>query len=295
MSHAQAPLAVLDLRRQVEDYLEGLVFSRATATKLLRDAMRYSLLGGGDRIRPVTALATADALGRPPASVLPLAAALEMIHTHALIHVDLPAMGDRSARGAKPATHVVFGEDVALLAGDALFAEAIALVSSRQQQEPSRVLAASAELMQAAGVAGLVGALYADCGHTQELDDDRLRQAYELRTGGLLACAVGTVLTLTGQTGPAAASLRRFAAAVGVLSQIVDDILDATADARILGTPRDRVSRRGRSTYVSAFGLQRARELARDSHAHASAALAELPGDPVALQSVADFILVRRD
>jgi geranylgeranyl pyrophosphate synthase len=82
---------------------------------------------------------------------------------------------------------------------------------------------------------------------------------------------------------------------VGVLSQIVDDILDATADAKILGAPRDRVARRAKSTYVSAFGLRRARELARESHAHASAALAEVPGDPVALQSLADFILSRQD
>jgi geranylgeranyl diphosphate synthase type II len=295
VSNAQAPLAVLDLRRQIESYLERLVFSRATSTKVLRDAMRYSLLAPGKRIRPVTALATADALGRSPASVLPIAAALEMIHTHALIHADLPAMGGGDLRGAKPATHVVFGEDVALLAGDALFAEAIALILREQQGEPSRVLAASAELMQAVGVAGLVGARYADCGRTQDLDDDRLRQAYELRTGGLLASAVGTVLILTGEEGPAAASLRRFGAAVGVLSQIVDDILDATADAEVLGAPRDRVDRRGRSSYVSAFGLSRARELARESHAHASAALAELPGDPVALQGVADFILVRQD
>jgi geranylgeranyl diphosphate synthase type II len=295
VSNAQAPLAVLDLRRQIEDYLERLVFSRATSTQLLRDAMRYSLLAAGKRIRPVTALATAAALGRSPASVLPLAAALEMIHTHALVHVDLPAMGDGDVRGGQAAAHVVFGEDVALLAGDALFAEAITLILREQQGEPSRVLATAAELMQAVGVAGLVGALYADCGRTQDLDDERLRQAYELRTGGLLASAVGTVLTLTGETGPAAASLRRFGAAVGVLSQIVDDILDATADEKIAGTPRDGVARRGRSTYVSAFGLRRARELARESHAHASAALAELPGDPVALQSVADYILVRQD
>ena len=293
MSNVQTPPAVLDLRRQVDEYLEGLVFSAAPSTQPLRDAMRYSLLAPGRRIRPMIALATADALGRPPASMLPLAAALEMIHTHALMHVDLPAMGDGDLRAGKPATHVVFGESVALLAGDALFAEAITLVLREQPGEPARVLAASAELMQAVGVEGLVGALYADRGHTQDLDDRRLRQAYELRTGGLVASAVETVLTLTGEPGPAAGSLRRFGAAAGVLSQIVDDIRDATAQANGARAAAGRVARRARSTYVSAFGLPRSRELARESHAHASAALTEIPGDGVALQSVADYILLQ--
>ncbi len=293
MRNVEAPPAVLALRTQVEDYLEGLVFSRATSTALLRDAMRYGLLAGGERLRPVMALATADALGRSPASVLPLAAALEMIHTHALMHLDLPALGDGNVRGGKPAAHVVFGEDVALLAGDALFAEATALMFREQQGEPALVLAAFSQLMQEVGVAGLVGGLFADRGYAHDLNDDDLRRVYELKTDHVLAAAVGTVLTLTGEAGPAAHALRRFGAAAGVLSQIVDDILDATGGGQPRATPRDREARRGRSTYVTAFGVQRARELARASHAHASAALVEVPGDPAALQSLADFILAR--
>lgn len=289
-----APQVTLDLRLQIEDYLERLVFSRETSTTQLRDAMRHGLLAAGTRIRPVMALATARVLGASPASMLPLAAALEMIHAHALMHADLPAMCHADARGGKPAAHVVFGEDVALLAGDALFAEAMVLIFREQQGEPARVLAASAELMQEVGAAGLVGSLYADGAHTQDLDDDGLRKVYDLKTDYLLAAAVGTVLILTGESGPAAASLRRFGAAVGVLSQIVHDILDATANEQFLAMPRDRDARRASSTYVSAFGLQRARELARASHAHASAALTDVPGDPVALQAIADFILARQ-
>jgi geranylgeranyl diphosphate synthase, type II len=296
--NVQAPLAVLSLRRQVEDYLEALTFSRAPLTAPLRDAMRHSLLAGGNRLRPVMALATADVLGRPPASVLPLAAALEMIHAHALMHLDLPAMSDGDVRGGKPTTHVVFGEDVALLAGDALFAEATALIFREQQGEPARVLAASAELMQEVGVSGLVGGLYADRAPTQDLDDDDLRKVYELKTDHLLAAAVGTVLILTGESGPAAVALRRFGAAVGVLSQIVGDVVDATASGQVPDTPsggETQHAQHAKSTYVSAFGLQRARELARASHGHASAALAEVPADPVVLQGIADFILARQD
>jgi geranylgeranyl diphosphate synthase type II len=289
----QAPPAVLGLRKQVDDYLEGLVFSRAPSTKLLRDAMRYSLRAAGERLRPVMALATADALGHCAASVLPLAAALEMIHVHALMHVDLPALGDGTVRAGKPSAHVVFGEDLALLAGDALFAEATALIFREQRGEPTRVLAASAELMQEVGAAGLVGGLFADRAYTHDLNDDDLRRVYELKTDHVLAAAVATVLILTGASGPAAAALRRFGAAAGVLSQIVEDVRDATGSGQVAGSPRDRVARRGRSTYVTAFGVQRAHELARASHAHACAALAEVPGDVAALQSLADFILAR--
>ena len=144
VSDVQASLAVIGLRRQVDEYLDALVFSQAASTELLRDAMRYGLLAGGDRLRPVMALATADALGHSPASVLPLAAALEMIHVHVLMHVDLPALGDGNVRGGKPAAHVAFGEPVALLAGDALFAEATVLFFREQQGDPARVLATAA-------------------------------------------------------------------------------------------------------------------------------------------------------
>jgi len=146
---------------------------------------------------------------------------------HELIHIDLPAMGDSDVRAGKPAAHVVFGEDVALLAGDALFAEAITLIFHEQQGDPTRVLAASAKLMHEVGVAGLVGGVYADRAYTQDLDADDLRRVYELKTDHLLAAAVETVLILTRESGLGAAALRRFGAAVGVLSQIAGDILDA--------------------------------------------------------------------
>ena len=201
--------------------------------------MRYGLTAGGQRLRPVTALATADVLGRPPASLLPFAAALEMIHIHALIHADLPAIGDNHLRDGKPSAHVVFGESIALLAADALFAEALALIFREQPGEPARVLAASAQLMHEAGVAGLVGGLHADGSGTRHLADEELRQAYELQTDHLLAAAVGTVLILTGESGPAAVALRRFGAALGVLSQIVDDILDPAGGDPVLRTSRD--------------------------------------------------------
>src|SRR3954470_8898761 len=149
-----------DLRALVDDALEGLTFSATAPTAGLEEAMRYSLLAGGKRVRPVLALATARALGAEPERFLPVAGAIELIHTYSLIHDDLPAMDDDELRRGRPTAHVKFGEDVAILAGDGLFAEAISLFAARQDGEPDRVLAAIGELTAAAGVAGMVGGQY---------------------------------------------------------------------------------------------------------------------------------------
>ena len=290
----QPPTIIVNLQTQIEDYLQRLVFSRETRTARLVEAMRYSLLAGGKRIRPVLALATAEALHRPPASVLPLAAALEMIHTHSLIHDDLPAIDDDNLRRGKPTAHIAFGEDVALLAGDALLAEAISLVLCEQQGEPELVIAAVVELTHAAGVAGLIGGQYIDVTATSDLDERGLRHLHELKTGRLLSASVGSVLSLFGESGPGATALRRFAAELGVLFQIVDDVLDVTADEAALGKPPGSDARHGRRTYVSAFGLDEARKLARQSHVIARAALADVPGDTSALEHIVDYSLRRQ-
>jgi geranylgeranyl diphosphate synthase type II len=252
--------------------------------------MRYSLLAGGKRIRPVLALATAEAVGRPPAQVLPLAAAIEMIHTYSLIHDDLPAMDDDDLRRGKPTCHVAFGEDVAILAGDGLFAEALRLALEQQQGEPANVIAAVREVVTAAGTHGMVGGQFLDVAGADRTD---LRRLHELKTGALIAASVGSVLALEGLGGPATIPFRRFAAELGVVFQIVDDILDVTGDEEELGKPRGSDERHGKATYVSVFGLDRARELARESHAAARSALAEADGATGRLGQIADYILTR--
>jgi geranylgeranyl diphosphate synthase type II len=280
----------VELQDKVESYLEGLRFAVEPAAARLEEAMRYSLLAGGKRIRPVLALATAEALGRPPDEVLPLAAAIEMIHTYSLIHDDLPAMDDDDLRRGKPTCHVAFGEDVAILAGDGLFAEALRLALTEQQGEPANILAAVREIAAAAGVGGMVGGQFLDVEGDTAVD---LRRLHELKTGALIAASVGAVLALEGVTGPATIPYRRFAAELGVVFQIVDDILDVTGDEAELGKPRGSDERHGKATYVSVFGLERARELARDSHAKAREALVEAEGDTARLGHIADYILTR--
>ena len=290
MSSVGAPAYPLDLQHRVDGYLEGLRFAHEPGTAGLEEAMRYSLLAGGKRIRPVLALATAEALGRDTGAVLPLAAAIEMIHTYSLIHDDLPAMDDDALRRGKPTCHVAYGEDVAILAGDGLFAEALRLALAEQGGEPANVLAAITEVVGAAGVGGMVGGQYLDVSGQA---DAELRHLHELKTGALIAASVGSVLVLEGVSEPATIPFRRFAAELGVVFQIVDDILDVTGDEAEIGKPRGSDERHGKATYVSVHGLERARELARVTHGRARAALTEAEGDTARLGQIADYILTR--
>ena len=292
----------VELQEKVDAYLGELRFAAEPSTARLEEAMRYSLLAGGKRIRPVLSLATAEALDRAPEDVLPLAAAIEMIHTYSLIHDDLPAMDDDELRRGKPTCHVAFGEDVAILAGDGLFAEALRLALDQQTGEPANVLAALREVVTAAGTQGMVGGQFLDVAEAEHADPRAggareptfsLRRLHELKTGALIAASVGSVLALEGLDGPATMPFRRFAAELGVVFQIVDDILDVTGDEAELGKPRGSDERHGKATYVSVFGLDRARELAKESHAAARAALAEADGATGRLGQIADYILTR--
>jgi geranylgeranyl diphosphate synthase, type II len=282
-----------DLQRRVDDYLAQLDLNEAEGTARLTEAMRYSLLAGGKRIRPVLALATAEALGHDPEEVLPLAGALEMIHTYSLIHDDLPAMDDDDLRRGKPTCHKAFGEDVAILAGDGLFAEALHL-ALRQPGEAANVLAAVREVTSAVGVDGMVGGQFLDITAPEDLDATALRRLHGLKTGRLIAASIDSVLLLYGAQPPATIEYGRFAAELGVLFQIVDDILDVTGDEAELGKPRGSDERHGKRTYVSVFGVERARELARESHAEAKGALAQAGGETARLEQIADYILTRQ-
>jgi geranylgeranyl diphosphate synthase type II len=227
--------------------------------------------------------------------VLPLAGALELIHTYSLIHDDLPAMDNDDLRRGRPTCHKAFGEDVAILAGDGLYAEAFRLLLTEQPGEPASVLAAAAELARATGPRGMVGGQYLDVAATAPAGPDGLRRLHELKTGRLIAASVECVLLLAGLREPATIELfKSFASELGVLFQIVDDILDVTGSEESLGKQQGSDERLGKRTYVSEFGLERARELAGDSHTRARAALAQAaPGTAQQLEQITDFIARR--
>lgn len=284
------------LRTEIEAYLEGLRFSAEPATDGLEEAMRYSLLAGGKRIRPVLALATAHAIGMETEAVLPLAGALELIHTYSLIHDDLPSMDDDSLRRGRPTCHVRYGEAVAILAGDALYAEAIRLVATEQRGQPERILACLAELTAASGVPGMVGGQYIDVSGGADSDDAKLRRLHELKTGRLIGASIECVLLLADEKtrSTTLTDFRAFASELGVLFQIVDDILDVTGTDMALGKPQGSDERHGKVTYVSRYGLEGARAMAAESHRNARAALDRaVPDGAVELTQITDFIATR--
>jgi geranylgeranyl diphosphate synthase type II len=283
------------LRGEIERYLTALRFSSEPGSAGLDEAMRYSLLAGGKRIRPVLALATARAIGREPSSVLPLAGAIELIHTYSLIHDDLPAMDDDDMRRGRPTCHRAFGENVAILAGDGLYAEAFRLALTEQEGDRGRVLDAMRELAAATGVDGMVGGQYLDVAGTAPAGAQGLRRLHELKTGRLIRASIECVLLLDGQLQPdTIVFFQNFASELGVLFQIVDDILDVVGSDQDLGKPQGSDERLGKRTYVTEFGLEGARRRAEESHRNARSVLARaVPSGATELEQITDFIATR--
>ena len=260
------------------------------------NAMRYSLEGGGKRIRPVLMLESCRLCGGTPEDALDFACALEMIHTYSLIHDDLPCMDNDDMRRGKPSCHIAFGEATAVLAGDALLTEAFhaAAASAFATKHPDRAVAAIALLAELAGACGMVGGQTIDLeSEGQQISLERLRLMDKLKTGALMkaACAVGAVLA--GATKAQRAALEAYADNLGQAFQITDDILDVTGDSQTLGKPVGSDNEQNKSTYVSLLGLDAAKEKAADCTAQALWALAVFGDDADFLRQIAERLLKR--
>jgi geranylgeranyl diphosphate synthase type II len=276
--------SVEDLRALVEHELARLPFAGELGR--LEEALRYSLLGGGKRIRPVLCLATGEALGHEPEELLPAACSLELVHTFSLVHDDLPALDDDDLRRGQPSAHVRFGEGVAILAGDALLTEAFRLVLSYPAPDPARELARA--------TVGMIGGQYVDVTTDGDLDGEALAQLHDLKTGRLLQACV-TCATAVAQVPPSErAPWAAFGKELGLLFQIVDDILDATGTAAELGKTPGKDEAAGKVTYVSLHGLQRARQLADEARERVNEQLEALPADTSVLAELVSAIRERR-
>jgi len=280
-----------DLRQAVDDALAEMAPRTSGPAGGLADAMSYSLLAGGKRVRPVLCLATARTIGERVGDYLQAAVAIEMVHTYSLVHDDLPAMDDDATRRGKPTAHVAFGEAVAILSGDGLFAEAVQRISA-SPFGPEAVLEATRLLASAAGLDGMVGGQYVDISG-EDLDGDGLRKLHSLKTGRLIAASVEIPLALAGTPDPEKAPFLEFAAELGLLFQIIDDILDVTGAEESTGKPTGSDEKHGKVTYATLYGLDRARELATESHGRALGALAGTGSEAESLVAVADYIYAR--
>ena len=250
-----------ELRDAVEAYLRTLPL--APELDRLEEAVRYALESGGKRIRPVLCLAVAEAAGGEVEHALPAAAAVELVHTFSLVHDDLPALDDDLERRGRPSAHVAFGEGVALLAGDALLAEAIRLALSYEDPEIAR------ELVDA--TLGMIGGQYRDITG----DDGDLAEVDRLKTGRLFAAAVGLGLRSAGMSAQEQPPWRAFGDELGILFQAVDDILDGDG-------------------FVARVGLDGTRQLADDAAERARERLGDLPGETSVLRSLVDDLATRK-
>ena len=280
----------------IEEYLENLsrTAKAAPLAKTVSDAMDYSLLGGGKRIRAVLVLEFCRLCGGKDAQALPFCAAIEMIHAYSLIHDDLPCMDDDDMRRGKPSCHKQFGEWQALLAGDALLNRAFETVL-QQDMPAERAVRALRCLSDASGINGMIGGQVIDLeSEGQSIEYDRLRTLHRLKTGALIrAAALMGVIAADGREEDIAAATE-YSENLGLAFQIVDDILDVTATEEELGKPIGSDEKSGKTTYITLFGIEKAKELAQESTETAMNALKQYGSKAEFLVSLAQVLSQRR-
>lgn len=267
-----------------------------TYPEKIYEAMRYSLLAGGKRLRPILCLASCELVGGTVEMAMPTACALEMIHTMSLIHDDLPAMDNDDYRRGKPTNHKVYGEDIAILAGDGLLAYAFEFIATQTQNVPAeRVLQVIARLGRAVGAAGLVGGQVVDLESEGKPDIslDTLNFIHTHKTGALLETCVVSGAILAGASPADVQRLSRYAKNIGLAFQIVDDILDITATQEELGKTAGKDLQAQKATFPRLWGLEESKVQAQQLIDSAKAELAPFGDNAKPLQAIADFIITR--
>jgi geranylgeranyl diphosphate synthase type II len=274
-------------RREIEAALERYLPASPACPPRVREAMHYSLMAGGKRLRPTLALASAEAIAlangadveRTRALALPAACALELIHTYSLIHDDLPAMDDDTMRRGRATSHVVFGEGLAILAGDGLLTEAFALMAREPAGgDAARTLQAIRIVADAAGPCGMVGGQAIDldaAGTGASFDGEGLRAMHARKTGALIRASAAAGAVIAGANAAQLAAIERFASELGLAFQIVDDILDVEGAPEALGKTLGKDAAAGKPTYPALYGLESSRRMAAECVDRALASLAE--------------------
>ncbi len=281
----------------VDDALDKILVPADAYPQTIHDAMRYSVFAGGKRLRPILVMATYEGFGKNPRDVLVIASTLELIHTFTLIHDDLPCMDDAALRRGKPTSHKVYGEDIAVLAGDALlnFAfEVIAAEGLRGKFPPGGILKVIVDLSCALGTLGVLGGQVVDVESAKrdEVTDDELEYIHRHKTAAFFVGAMRIGGHLAGADANQMELLDEFSDAFGLAFQIWDDVLDVTADVSELGKDVGHDAKMGKKTFVSVYGLDKAKEFAQEHAGKARAALDTL-GGMEALHALTEFVITR--
>lgn len=278
-------------QRRIENVLERCLPAADDPPRALHAAMRYAVLGGGKRMRPLLAYAAGELAGAAPESVDAPAAAVELIHAYSLVHDDLPCMDDDALRRGKPTCHVAFGEATALLAGDALQSLAFAVLATAPLHEPA---AACALLARCAGAPGMAGGQAIDLAAVGAiLTLDELETMHRMKTGALISAAVRLGARAGALTHELDDALDRYARAAGLAFQVVDDILDTEGSSASLGKTAGKDAAQGKPTFVSLLGVPAAKARARQLRDEAHAALQPFGMHAQRLRQLADWIVDR--
>ncbi|WP_106627699.1 polyprenyl synthetase family protein [Selenomonas massiliensis] len=261
----------------------------------LRASMAYSLMAGGKRLRPVLLMAAADAVGADGTKFLPVACALEMIHTYSLIHDDLPAMDNDDLRRGKPTNHVVYGEGIAILAGDALLTLAFTVILRQKAVPAEALLRVVDEISRAAGAEGMVGGQVLDLeAENRQISMEELRRVHTGKTGALFRAALRSGAILAGASEEQLSALTAYADHFGLAFQITDDILDVIGNAEEIGKPVGSDEKNHKSTYVTLTSLEMAQELARRTVEEAEAALSAFGQEAAFLRELVAYLVNRK-
>jgi geranylgeranyl diphosphate synthase type II len=285
-------------RLLVEEALDKSLTSESSNSQKIIESMRYSLLAGGKRVRPILVLAATELFGGNVEAALPTAVAVEMIHTMSLIHDDLPAMDNDVLRRGKPTNHVVYGEDIAILAGDALLSSSFEYVAKYTKKVPAeRIVEVIRRLGTSVGPAGLAGGQAKDleCENKEGVTVEELQWIHMHKTAALLKVSVSAGAVLAGATPEEVACCEIYAEKIGLAFQIADDILDATASSNDLGKTAGKDESTNKTTYVKLLGLERSKQEALRVVDEAKAALAPFGDRAIPLKSIADFIVLRKN
>ena len=304
------PLAAFltSARARVDAALERCLPAPPACPAIVSDAMRYSVFAGGKRLRPMLTLAAAAAVSRTSGAIehaLPAACAIELIHTYSLIHDDLPAMDDDTLRRGRPTLHVVYGDGMAILAGDGLHAEAFALLAREPVSDDPDVIRRKLRVIStvgdAAGAAGMVGGQAIDLqaagqapGRPITLDADGLRAMHARKTGALIRASAVSGAIMAGADAALVAAIDTYAGEVGLAFQIIDDILDVEGNPALLGKTAGKDAASAKPTYPALFGLDRSRALAAECLQRAHHALDGAGITRSLLGGIADWVVSRK-
>jgi geranylgeranyl pyrophosphate synthase len=289
------PQRLAQYRSRVERVLETYLELPDPGTSRLREAMRYSALGGGKRLRPILVYMTGESLGASLTQLDAAAAAVELIHVYSLVHDDLPAMDDDDLRRGRPTCHRAFDEATAILVGDALQALAFEVLAGDQSPSPALRIDMIRALAHAAGTSGMAGGQAVDLAAVgQTLSVEAVENMHQRKTGALIRGSVllGALAAGTPE-GPLLQALERFGSQIGLAFQIQDDILDVEGDPALLGKATGADAAHLKPTYPSTVGLKAARNRARQLRDDAVAALAPLAERAAALTELAQFVVSR--